>query len=147
MTIETALYTHLQTQSSVTALVGTRIYNARRPRQAGDSALTIANLGGPGVYHLEDELEKTQKTLDISTWAKGHTASADVESIYEAVRVKISSFRGYWGTVYVDSCTLEAGSGTVIPLFQKPEASDYWEFRKIMNVLITYTQAATSWKS
>jgi len=102
-------------------------------------------MGGEGVYTLQDETLVAQKMVDLSCWTEGHTASADVETVYEAARVLVSSFRGEMSSLFVYGCTLEAGSGSIIPERPDPDKSDYWVYRKIMNLLVTYSQPATIW--
>jgi hypothetical protein len=145
MTIEQAIYTYLIAQSSVTDLVGTSIYLGRRPRHAGDQSITLTPMGGEGVYRLDNETEVAQKMIDLSCYAAGHTASQDAETLYEAVRVVISSYRGTMGSLFVHGLTLESGSGAIYPERPDPDKSDYWLFRKIMNLMVAYEQAATTW--
>ena len=147
MTIEQALYNYLMGQSSVTALVGTCVYLGRRPRHAGAQAITLTPMGGEGIYHLGDETEVAQKMVDLSCYTTGHTASQDAETLYEAVRKLISSYRGTMGELFVSGLTLESGSGAVVAERPDPDKSDYWVFRKFMNLMITYEQPATTWST
>jgi hypothetical protein len=147
VTIEQALYTYLMSKSTVTDLVGSCVYLGRRPRHAGTKSITLTPLGGEGVYYLSDETEVAQKVVDLSVYTEGHTASQDCETVYEAVRILISGFRGTMSTLFVHGLTLEAGSGAIFPESPDPVKSDYWVWRKLMNLSVTYGQAATTWSS
>ncbi len=95
-------------------------------------------MGGEGVYDLLTETTLAQKLVDVSMWSEGHTASMDVEDMYEAVRCWISGYRGWMSEVYINGLTLASGSGAVITEQPDPERSDYFVFRKIMNVFVSY---------
>jgi len=140
--IEKALRTFLLSQTSITNIVGSSaVYLGRRQDHSGVAAITIASSGGAGEYVLSGEADVAAPILLITCWVRG-PATDVLDNLYDAVRLAVSGKRATWGTVEVEGCTLEGGSGRILQ--ESPRDGDkLWWFGRILNLRVTYRHTPT----
>lgn len=87
------LYTYMQTQAGLTALVSTRMYPLKLPQNATVPALTYQKIARPREYSHSGDSNLANPTYQFDCWAKTHEAAVTV-----AVQVE-AAFTGFSGTM------------------------------------------------
>lgn len=96
MTIRDDLYTRLTTGSTtLTALVGTRVYRKRLPQNPTLPALTYWKVSGVRLYDLDGPTGESDPRVQVSCWSQ---TSAQAEDVAEAVRGTLADW-SWDGTV------------------------------------------------
>jgi hypothetical protein len=117
MTIEAGLYAHLCADSSVAALVSTRIYPLLVPQDATLPALAYQRISGP-----RDHAHTGATGLALARMQLTYVAASyeDTKSLAEAVRAAMDGLRGSMGAVQVGSCMLDNEQDDWATVFEKP---------------------------
>ena len=96
-----ALYTHLTGNSSVAALVGTRIYPVTLPQDPVLPCITYQVVAEPRVHAL-DGASAPMPYVQIDCWAATYLAAGGLADVVSGV---LDSFRGtLGGTLSVSAC-------------------------------------------
>lgn len=84
MTIRDDIYTRLTTGSTtLTGLIGTRVYRTQLPQNPTLPALTYWKVSGNRLYDLSQSVGVSDPRFQVSCWAR---TSAEAEDVAEAVR-------------------------------------------------------------
>lgn len=92
---------------AITALVGTRIYPVEVPE--GDEyfpAITYAVLSCPRINSLTGPSGLAHPRVQLHCWARNPGGYLAADALREAVRTAMNGFRGTWGALEIDHCTL-----------------------------------------
>lgn len=136
--IVTALRTYLVAQSSITDLVGQRVYGGNRDQGDGLPALTIRRKSGGHAHNLDGAAGSVRPLVEVSSWAASKPAA---DSLAEAVRLKLQGFRGAMGALAVSSVTLEND----LDLDEPPrDGSAAFTYRVNQDYLIRYSETIPS---
>jgi hypothetical protein len=106
MTIESALYSHLSTKASITALVSTRIYPQVAPESATYPFITYTVLSESHDHSMGGATGLTNPTIQIDAWAD---TIANRVAVSEAIRNALDGFTGNMGTenLSIRNCFLQ----------------------------------------
>lgn len=142
--IEKALRQYLLDQPEIAAIVGKAIYIGRRTDDSGFIAITIQHTGADAEYDLAGESGSFSPSVPLTFWSRGPVTDTR-DQLYEYTRLKVSGFRGNWGQVFVQGCTLESGSGRDLPPLPPRDGDKLWWYSKTMNLRITFRQQRTTY--
>lgn len=145
MTIEAALRHYLRQQTSITDIVDIHIYAGRIPQgERPVMAIKIMRLSTERYYALAEELGIVSPIVELEFVGRDDHAAAIALRAAEAVRLKVSSFKGVWGPVgdqiTVNSCTVERDV-MAEPVWSQL-GDDRWTFTYSMDLRITHQQTA-----
>lgn len=114
--IRADLRTYLLAQSTITDLVGTRIYWVRIPQKPQSETtypcITYRRATGGHMHHLDNAQGYAQPIFEIDVWGPD---SEVVENVGEQVRLKLQGFSGTMGTTDVGGVTLDDEQDFYIP--------------------------------
>ena len=135
MTITQAVVAYLNSKSTITDLVGTRISNVRRPQKDTLPAITVRRVGALHEHNLDGAAGSCVASIQLDCWA---TTNAAAETIGEAVRLVMDGFVGTMGDKAVAVCTFEFE----IDLYDEPrDASDVGVYHVAQDYAIRYTES------
>lgn len=103
MSVLRAVYSRLSSDTSLTALVGERIYPAVRPQDTTLPAVTYYHSGSEREYGLTYSSGLVSAFVTIESWA---TTIASALAVAAAVRGAMDNYSGTSGTVVVDHVDL-----------------------------------------
>ena len=137
--IETGLREYLLSQTSVSGTIGHRIYMNRRPADVDSRQLSIVldRLSAGRIYSLLGEVDAAQPIIRLSIVSDHPNASYKVYSLFEAVRLLISGFRGEWGDYEVLGCTFTTEG---VDQFPPVDKSTDFTFSYGVDMRITHRQ-------
>lgn len=98
------LYTYLQTQAGLTALVSTRMYPVRMPQSPTLPALVIQKVARAREYSQSGDSNLANPTYQIRCWAETHE---DAVALQVQVEGALSAFSGTMGSETVYSAFIE----------------------------------------
>lgn len=125
MSLGDDLRTYLLTKTSVTTLVGVRIYPQVLPKGAVYPAITYARLGGERTRSLEGANGQVMTTVQFSCWSESWDQS---EVVAEALRNVLECFQGTFDTTTVQGVFVEPPNDLDIP----PVAADDLTVHQVM---------------
>lgn len=103
MAIENDVATYLAAQATVTALVGTRIYEHHIPQGGSRPAITYRVVGGNRNYHSTGPSGLTRTDIQLVFHGNDDGTGLVPRQTYDAVRLKVDGQRGTWGSPTVKS--------------------------------------------
>jgi len=136
--LKTAIYDHLSGKSAVTAIVSTRIYPRVAPAWASRPYIVYHLISNDHQHNLGGGAPLTGVRIQIDCWADD---SEDLETLKEAVRDNMDTFRGAMGDDSLDvrSCLLQDESDD----HESPtDATDQGPFRTRMDFMIWHVETA-----
>jgi hypothetical protein len=106
--IEAAFVAYITAQSTVTDLVGTRVYQDLMPQKAAYPAIVYSLVGearDDGYSFGTTANGQVEARLQVAAWA---TTSVAARAVHDAVRRLVNGFKGTWGentiqSVFIDS--------------------------------------------
>lgn len=98
MAIEHDVVTFLAAQATVTAQVGTRIYEHHIPQGGSRPAITYTVIGGNRHYHTTGPAGLTRTDIRLVFHGNDDGTGLKPRQIYDAVRLKVDGQRGTWGS-------------------------------------------------
>ena len=140
---EDGFYVYLQTKSSITNLVGTRIYPLRMPQRSASSdtvypCITYQRISSRPVKHMTAAAPLQEARLQVDCWAATY-ASAD--ALADALRLALDGYRGLWGSDVIRCCHLE----NTMALHEEPWGGDeQGVFRMSQDYLIWHVVSVPS---
>lgn len=105
MSIKKALYDFLIADNDVSNAVGDRIYPDVAPAGAGYPRITYQRISGQPEHHMTGPSGLIRQRFQIDCWGEN---GPSVETVSEAVRLALDTFRGDMGDVAVKSVSLES---------------------------------------
>lgn len=103
--MEEALIQHLLASSSVTALVGARVFPARRPQASELPAIVFTRVSGDRHYADEGPVDLVETRIMIECWA---TTYAAAKHVARAVRARLIDVKETLDGVEFQASFLEA---------------------------------------
>lgn len=91
MTIEADLRALLVADTTVSGMVGTRIYLARLPQDPTYPAITFSKVSGPRVHTLAGRGGRARPRLSVHCWAESDVGA---KALANAVRAVLDGFNG-----------------------------------------------------
>ncbi|MCP5017108.1 MAG: DUF3168 domain-containing protein [Ketobacter sp.] len=124
MTIESAIYSHLSTKSSITALVSDRIYPQIAPNSAEYPFITYNIVTEDHDHSMGGATGLANLILQLDVWAS--TVPTQV-SLSEALRNALDGFKGLMGSEDLDirNCFLQNRASFFEPRTEGKEIPDY----------------------
>ena len=98
MSFYSALYTYLQTQAGLTALVSTRMYPVRLPQKPTLPALVITKIAKPREYSHSGDSNLANPTYQFDCWAKTHEGAVALQAKLD---LALTGFKGTMDTTDV----------------------------------------------
>lgn len=129
--IETSLRSYLLAQTSITSLVGQRIYPMRLPQGATLPAITYQVVFGTSTYSHDGDEDLGRRRFQLDCWASTY---ADSMNVAEAVRAAINGHDGPMGS------TAQV-NGRVINILDLPEP-ELAIWRRMVEVQLWHQEAA-----
>jgi hypothetical protein len=114
----TDFVSYLQNNSSISAIVGSRIYPQRLPQNVTYPAISFNQVSATRAFSLSGATGRSRRRITINCWA---TSEAGADAIATAVRRAISGWSGGWmrdsfvGSILLDNeyDFFEEDAGTV----------------------------------
>lgn len=106
--LEAAFFAYITAQSTVTDLVGTRVYQDLMPQKAAYPAIVYSLIGearDDGYSFGSTVNGQVEARLQVASWA---TTSVAAREVHDAVRRLVNGYKGTWGentiqSVFIDS--------------------------------------------
>lgn len=131
-TIVKGLQTFLEAQSTITSVVGTRIYPQHLPRNSSYPCLTHQLVSRTYGHHLSGVTGLSTARVQVDCWGE---KLSDVETLAEAVRVALDGYFGTIGDVTVAFVQLDNEQD----LSEAPQdESEQWLYRRTQDYLIKH---------
>jgi len=135
MNIKQAMAKFLKDSDTIRDLTGGRIFPQRANQGVKLPYVVIRRLGGTPFNDLAGEPACTVTILDIAAHAESDN---QVEDITEAIRNRLSSYRGPMGELQCHTCSLESSPRDIA---RPPrDGSDSWRFSSSAAYRITHSQ-------
>lgn len=99
--IETGIYQRLTNDSSVSALVSTRVYPVLLPQGCDVPAIRYTNISRPPVNHKKGASGLTQSRIQVDCYDKTYEGA---KTLGKAVRLAMIKEGGTWGGCPVSVC-------------------------------------------
>ena len=133
------LQTHLEAQSGITNLVGTRIYSHHLRRDTATYPLITHQLVGNDHEHmLSGAAGIASARFQIDCWG---LKMSDVEALAEQVRLAMQGYQGTMGSTCV-KFTLFLNE---FDLSESPkDASEQWLYRRVLEFQVKYAESIPS---
>jgi hypothetical protein len=140
MSIKTALYTYLSTQSAITGVVSTKVYPGRAPTGASLPYITYSKLAEPPYHNFGGADIIANPTFEFECWANSDVTA---ESLMEALRNVLDGFRGTMATVDVRNIIMSSvdedytapDDGSEQGIFRISADFEIWYVRSVPNAL------------
>jgi len=135
MTIETAFFSYVTAQASITTHVGTRVYPLVAPYTPTYPHIVFTVFGEGRDHSMSGATGLVDLTMQVDVWASSITSRV---AIAEALRNKLDGFRGDMGTENLDvrNCTLQNKE----QFFEKDTEGGNTFYRVSMDFLIWHTE-------
>lgn len=101
--IESAIYSLLKNDGTINGLVGTKIYPNLVPQSIAMPAITYQEISSPREYTASGATGTTEARFQINCWDDNYSGAKEVA---EAVRKKLSGYKGTVGILKIQSCFL-----------------------------------------
>lgn len=115
MKTEEAIYKHLSTDSTITAIVGTRIYPVLAPQDASYPCLVYQRLGSEPVHAMANDATLREVTMVFASLAKTYSG---VKTLQDVLEDSIKDFSG----------TLGGAGGVTVQRIMLDGISDGYDF-------------------
>lgn len=118
----------LLASAPIAALVADRIYYESLPSGVGYPAITLDSVADlPEVYGLAGEIGPNRETIQIDVWSRADNGLWQVNRVANALRNRLSGYRGMMGAVRVTSVQLVRKT----PLSETPQDGSERRTRRI----------------
>ncbi len=105
MEIEAGFYSFITTQTITNSLVSTRVYPLNIPQEATLPAIAYQRISGrQDLTHDQPQRGLLRARIQVTITSTDYD---DVKAVATAIRLLFNGFRGYWGTLYVQYCSVE----------------------------------------
>ena len=136
MNIKRALVTFLRDSPAVTDITGGRIFPQRAPQGLKLPYVTVSKIGGDAYNDIPGEAGCRQTVLDVTAYASDDSRA---EAITEAIRNRISGYRGEMDELFCHTCSIERPP---IESTRRPrDGSDSATYLSSTDYRITHSQA------
>lgn len=132
------LYSYLIGQSTITALVGTRVYPLHLPQNPTLPALTMEQTQAEYEYCITGSANWAAPTIRISVYSE---SLPEIATIAEALRNVLQGYKGTMGAIRIHYCTL---TNTEDEAFTPDDASDYWIYARHSDYQMKHTETPPS---
>jgi len=103
--IEAELYAYLTAQSSITNLIGSRIYPDVAPQGASIPLVVYSKQSTDRQVTLKRSVGICTARIQLDVFGSSRTVC---ETIVEAIRLAVDGFHGNWGTTFIHLCRLDS---------------------------------------
>jgi hypothetical protein len=110
--IRADLRTYLLAQSSITTLIGQRLYLSRIPLPGTYPCVSYRRVSGGHFHDLQGSRGYCEAAIEIEVWSDD---SEEVESVGDAIRQKLQGFVGTMGSTTVKRVTLDDEQDSFLP--------------------------------
>ena len=128
MSVHKDLRDYLLADSTITALVGQRVYVEELPQNSPLPAITFLRVNVDHDHDLEGETGLATARFQIDSWAD---SPLNALALAERVRLRLDGYQGTMGSTTVQSILLDA----------EREWSEEIEARVLQEFLVSYTEA------
>lgn len=135
--IEAAFYAYITAQTSVTSLVGTRVYQDIMPQRASYPAVVYSLIGeerADGYSFGTTVNGQVEARLQVASWA---ATAVSARRIYDAIRRLVNGFKGTWGENTIQSVFIDS-TESVVDVEPNNEAARVYGYR--CDLLVTFEQ-------
>lgn len=126
--IERGIRTWLRDSAAIQGIVGVRIYGGNAPRGVGGAYILLRRIISTHIYDLSGEVGLENPIVQIDCYEASKTAA---DTLAEAVRNRISGFRGFVGGIDVQTCQFIRDTTLEVP---PADASDQWVYLRSMDL-------------
>lgn len=135
-TIENAWFTRLTGHAAVSALVGTKVFPSVAPPETTPPYITFRVVSAPRLHHMLGASGFVDARLQTDCWdSRAETAN----TVSEAVRNAMDTFRGTVSDVVIRKCLLSDASGEFVVPKAKTEGGLH---RRRLDFDVGYLEAA-----
>lgn len=135
MSIEAAFYSYLSTNSTVTALVGTRIYEGIVPQKETRAAIVYQIISETrDAYSLQGANGQVETRLQVKCYAASNVAT---RTLADTVRMAVDGYKGFWSGTEIQSVFIDS-SEPADEYSPGNEAARVWGWR--YDLLITHVE-------
>lgn len=135
MSIKQALAKHLLGSNYVRDKTNSRVYFQRAPQGTKLPYVTLRRFSTIPYNDIEGEAGCKQSVIGIAVFSD---SDDETEAIQEAIRNRISGYRGPMGDLTCYGCNLESGPHD--GAFDRKDGSDNWTFASNSDYRITHSQ-------
>lgn len=139
--ILTDVATFLKDSATIANLIDDRVYGEVAPQTAEWPRIVLVEDEDAAEYALSGEAGVSFAEIEVHCWAKdtnGRNGPWQAKRLRDAVRNRLSGYRGTAGDSTIRGCTMTANFGAD----EAPkQGSDFWKYRRIMRFSITYLSA------
>lgn len=135
MSLESDLFTALQANSGLTALIGDRLYRDRLPQGAAYPAVVYQRISTTHAHHMTAASGLAEARIQFDSWA---TDAASAEAVAEKIRLALQGFRGDLGSTSVRTCHLENTESGYDP---PADSSDVAAHRVSQDFMVAYFES------
>lgn len=136
--ILTGVRTYLLTRSTVTALVGERIYPDEAPQSVTAAHVLLSDVSSESYEHLNGCSGLAETRVQVSCRATTRQAANDLR---EAIRLVMQGRRGTYGACTVRACRVAGRASFYEPPQNK---TDVGRYTRSIDFLITHFEAQPS---
>lgn len=129
---------HLRDSSPVAELVGRRVYDTTSPHAEEFPYITVQEIDSSPYYHLGGESGAADSLVQIDCWTRDPKGGLQAKAIGEAVRNRMSGYKGAFGDTTARVVLLRRAS-----ILDEPpdDASGEYIKRYSMDFTIIHSQA------
>lgn len=134
--IEAELFSYLQSEGAITALVGARIFPDAAPQTATLPLIIYSKQSTDREITLKKAVGVCTARIQIDVYGSSRTVC---ENIIEAVRLITDGFHGNWGTTFVHLCKFDSESVG----WDLESAKDTGIHQSSVDLVVTFTESVT----
>lgn len=142
--ILTDVATFLKDSATIANLIDDRVYGEVAPQGAGWPRLVLVEDEDAAEYALSGEAGVSFAEIEVHCWAidtNGRNGAWQSKRLRDAVRNRLSGYRGTAGDATIRGCTMTANFGAD----EGPKnGSDITKYRRILRFSITHTTSIPS---
>lgn len=139
MSLEAAFYAYVTAQSSVTDIVGDRVYQDVMPQTETYPAIVyslISENRSESGYSLTGANGQVESRLQVTCYS--NTRPKVARQLYDALRMRLNGFKGLWGGTEIQSCFIDSAESTVD---QQPGNAQARVYGYSVDLLITHVES------
>lgn len=134
--IEADLYTYLTSQSTITNLVGNRIYPDAAPQSASLPLIVYSKQSTDRQLTLKKSVGFCVCRMQLDVFGITRTVC---ENIVEQIRLRTDGFQGNWGTTFIHLVKFDSESVG----WDLESAKDTGIHRATVDLIISFTESVT----
>lgn len=134
--IESEMFSYLQGQSAITALVGARIYPDAAPQTASLPLVVYSKQSTDRQLTLKRSVGVCTARIQLDVYGASRTVC---ENIMDSIRLVVDGFQGNWGTTYIHLCKFDSESVG----WDLETAKDTGIHQSSVDLVVTFTESTT----